>query len=156
MRCRRILLNARLTETICARELHATAEELGFEHADSRAQRNASSDLRSAGTESPSGRLVIDLADAASGLRRPREFQPARTQSLSKAATVPLSLQNVRPEFNRVSVPLEKPKSDAISYSCWRSLLIVDCRIRAGGGALVAWRRSWVNGVTNSNAGREP
>src|SRR5262249_16768175 len=43
------------------RELHATAEELGFEHAES-AHATTLEDLRNAGTESPSGRLVIDLA----------------------------------------------------------------------------------------------
>src|SRR5260370_35316339 len=43
------------------RELHTIAEELGLEHADSAITPSLDA-LRSAGTESPSGRLVIDLA----------------------------------------------------------------------------------------------
>src|SRR5712691_8708312 len=43
------------------RELHATAEDLGLEHADSTVTPTLDA-LRHAGTQSPSGRLVIDLA----------------------------------------------------------------------------------------------
>src|SRR5438128_825195 len=43
------------------RDLHATADDLGLEHAESTNAPTLES-LRSAGTESPSGRLVIDLA----------------------------------------------------------------------------------------------
>ena len=42
------------------RELHATAEQLGLEHADSVVNPTMAA-LRHAGTQSPSGRLVIDL-----------------------------------------------------------------------------------------------
>jgi serine/threonine protein kinase len=99
-----------LNADVLRAELHATAEELGFEHSDSR-HSPSFDDLRSHGTESPSGRLVIDLATL-------RQVQAAAGQttadapgSLSTGATVPLSPENVRPEFNRVSVPLEKPSS---------------------------------------------
>src|SRR5438552_10487688 len=43
------------------RELHAVAEQLGLEHADSAGSATWEA-LRHAGTQSPSGRLVIDLA----------------------------------------------------------------------------------------------
>jgi len=72
------------------RELHATAEQLGFEHADSLTVPTIAA-LREAGTESPSGQLVIDIA-------RLRAAQAAATQSNAG-----------KPEFQRLDVSLEKP-----------------------------------------------
>jgi serine/threonine protein kinase len=136
------------------RELHATAEELGFEHADS-THTATLDDFRSAGTESPSGRLVIDLAtlrqvQAASGISTGEG-----TQSLSKAA--PAVVENVRPEFNRVRVPLEKPKSRRYQLLVLAIFLLI---VVVGSGLVVArwWRGAdpGVNGVTNSNAAASP
>jgi hypothetical protein len=128
-------------------ELHATAEELGFEQADSR-HSPSFDDLRSHGTESPSGRLVIDLATL-------RQVQAAAGQttadapgSLSTAATVPLSPENVRPEFNRVRVPLEKPRSKRAQLLVLALFLLI---VIAGSGLLMA--RWWGgDGLNSSNA----
>ena len=89
------------------RELHTTAEDLGLEHADSTVAPSMD-DLRSAGTESPSGRLVIDLATlrqvqaASSG-----EF-PAGSLKKQAASQVAAAATNKRPEFARMNVALEK------------------------------------------------
>jgi serine/threonine-protein kinase len=127
-------------------ELHATAEELGFEQADSR-HSPSFDDLRSHGTESPSGRLVIDLATL-------RQVQAAAGQnttdaagSLSTAGTVPLSPENVRPEFNRVSVPLEKPSSKRAQLLVLAIFLLI---VIAGSG-LLATRWWGGNGLIPSN-----
>src|ERR1700704_1192904 len=58
------------------RELHATAEHLGLEHAESPIVPTMDA-LREAGTESPSGQVVIDLA-------RLRAVQAASMQSSAK------------------------------------------------------------------------
>ena len=136
------------------RELHATAEELGFEHADS-AHTATLDDLRSAGTESPSGRLVIDLAtlrqvEAAAGISTGEG-----TQSLSKAA--PAVVENVRPEFNRVRVSLEKPGSRRYQLLVLAIFLLI---VVVGSGLVAArwWRgaNTDVNGPANSNAAASP
>lgn len=138
-------------------ELRATAEELGFEQADSR-HSPSFDDLRSHGTESPSGRLVIDLAtlrqvQAASG-----QTTADGPQSLSKAATVPLSPENVRPEFNRVSVPLEKPSSKRAQLLVLAVFLLI---VIAGSGLLMArwWGGSGLipsNVPANADAAASP
>jgi serine/threonine protein kinase len=85
------------------RELHATADDLGLEHSGSTT--TTFENLRSAGTESPSGRLVIDLAtlrqvQAASGNQT--EEQKVRTSAKTKVETAR------RPVFDRLNVPLVK------------------------------------------------
>jgi serine/threonine-protein kinase len=96
------------------RELHATAEQLGLEHADSAI---APMDvLRSAGTESPSGRLVIDIArlrqvQAATSA----DTQPRVTASITNAGSFTnAGSVNVdptgnldRPGFSRMRVPVD-------------------------------------------------
>ena len=86
------------------RELQAVAADLGLEHADSTLSPSLA-DLRNAGTESPSGRLVIDLATL-------RQVQAASMSdnlpaALLKDQTV-ASGQNLKPEFARVNIPLAK------------------------------------------------
>lgn len=87
------------------RELHTVAEDLGLEHADSTLAPSMDA-LRDAGTESPSGRLVIDLATlrqvqvASSG-----EFQ-AGPLSKQGASAVGAGVTNKRPEFARMNVEL--------------------------------------------------
>ena len=136
------------------RELHATAEELGFEHSDS-THSPSMDDLRIAGTESPSGRLVIDLATL-------RQVQAAGNttaegQNLSKSATVPLAPENVRPEFNRVSVPLERPSSRRYQLLVL-AIFVLIVIVGAGLVAVRWWRGAGtdVNGVANSNAAASP
>ena len=137
-------------------ELHETAEELGFEHAESR-HTPSMDDLRSAGTESPSGRLVIDLATL-------RQVQAAvgnapfeGSQNLSKSATVPLTPENVRPEFDRVSVPLEKPRPKRAQLLVLAIFLLI---VLTGSGLLVArwWRGEGANsgGAANANVTASP
>lgn len=94
------------------RELHATAERLGLEHADSTLAPTLE-DLRHAGTESPSGRLVIDLATL-------RQVQAATSgDNLQLPASVTASggarpTEN-RPLFSRLSVPLLKQAPGDVS-----------------------------------------
>src|SRR5439155_18344495 len=89
------------------RELLAVAADLGLEHADSTLSPSLA-DLRNAGTESPSGRLVIDLAtlrqvQAASS----RESPPL--QSIKERAMPPAAGEEPsRRQFARPNVPLEK------------------------------------------------
>ena len=77
-------------------ELHATAHELGLEHADT-VQTPSMEALRNAGSESPSGRLVIDLAT----LRQ--------VQASSEEKPASEVWEGKRPEFDRVNVSFEKP-----------------------------------------------
>src|SRR5439155_15718954 len=81
------------------RELHATAEGLGLEHADS-SHTPTMDDLRSAGNESPSGRLVIDLNTL-------RQVQ-AGTGSAPAVSEQTAPTDSNRPAFNRMNVSLER------------------------------------------------
>lgn len=121
-------------------ELHATAEELGFEHADSRHSPSLD-DLRVAGTESPSGRLVIDLATLRQVQAAASQTTADSPQNLARAATVPLAPENVKPEFNRVSIPFKKPSSKRAQLVVLAIFLLI---VIAGSGLLVA---RWWGGV---------
>src|SRR6185436_5809951 len=84
------------------RELHTTAQELGLEHADT-AQNPSIEELRTAGSESPSGRLVIDLATL-------REMQARSSGELGSVDAAKASLEaGQHPHFDRVNVSLESP-----------------------------------------------
>jgi hypothetical protein len=93
------------------RELHAVAEELGLEHADSAVSATWET-LRHVGTESPSGRLVIDLAT----LRQVQAANTNETGTLVTGAAIPALPANgvateansERPQFDRMNVALEK------------------------------------------------
>lgn len=132
-------------------ELHATAEELGFEHAES-TNVPTLDDLRSAGTESPSGRLVIDLATL-------RQVQAATTsptgeapQNLSRVASEPRVVAGARPEFNRVNVPLVKPASRRIQLVIAAIILLI---LVVGSGVLAV--RWWgTGGLSGSNIPASP
>src|SRR5712692_8297778 len=80
------------------RELHATAEDLGLEHADSTVTPTMDA-LRHAGTQSPSGRLVIDLAT----LRQVQAASSGESDSAELATGAA-----AKPRFGRMSVPMEK------------------------------------------------
>ena len=97
------------------RELLATAESLGLEHAES-PNVTTFERLRRAGTESPSGRLVIDLAtlrqvQAASGTA------DAATAGKPVSQTVRLPAAMGKPVFNRVEVPFAKPKRSHVTLA---------------------------------------
>jgi serine/threonine-protein kinase len=90
------------------RELHAVAVSLGLELSDNTLSPSLA-DLRSAGTESPSGRLVIDLAT----LRQVQAASSGESLSLAAirehAAKPAASAKPLRPDFSRMNVPLQKP-----------------------------------------------
>jgi serine/threonine protein kinase len=77
------------------RELHAAAEHLGLEHAESLATPTMGT-LLQAGIQSPSGELVIDIA-------RLRQVQANSSR-----------VANGKPHFGRVNVPLEKRTSGPV------------------------------------------
>jgi hypothetical protein len=86
--------------------LHAVAASLGLEHSDSLLSPSLA-DLRNAGTESPSGRLVIDLATL-------RQVQAASTGDsfsgrVSNEQTGASDRLNAkRPRFDRMNVSLAR------------------------------------------------
>jgi len=88
------------------RELHATAEDLGLEHADSTVTPTMDA-LRHAGTQSPSGRLVIDLAT----LRQVQAASSGESDS-AELATGAASKRG----FGRMKVPLEKQSAAQVSH----------------------------------------
>ena len=115
------------------RGLLTTAQELGLEHAES-LQTPTMEELRSAGSESPSGRLVIDLATL-------RQVQAA-TSGEAKLETPPEQpgdeSPNRRPQFARVNVSLEKP--DAVLRSRRVAVLVMIAVIAVVAIAAVASR----------------
>lgn len=137
------------------RELHAVAEDLGLEHADSTLAPTMDA-LRDAGTESPSGRLVIDLATlrqvqvASSG-----EFPPP----LSKQgeSTVGAAVTNKRPEFARMKVELgsgsrkAEPGRSALKRGPLAAAIVI-VLIAIIGSGLIAFR--WWRGAVLVDGGR--
>jgi serine/threonine protein kinase len=85
------------------RELHATAEDLGLEHSDSTVTPTMDA-LRHAGTQSPSGRLVIDLAT----LRQ--------VQAASSGEHDGTELAAAKAKFGRMNVPMEKQGAAQVSH----------------------------------------
>jgi serine/threonine protein kinase len=135
------------------RELHAVASNLGLEHSDSTLSPSLA-DLRSAGTESPSGRLVIDLATL-------RQVQAASSgDSFTREQIVPATAENpMRPEFARVNVALKKeparPKQSRLPLAAAAMVLII---AMLGSGILAArwWRGNDVANVGNGSAAATP
>jgi len=138
------------------RELHTIAADLGLEHADSTLAPSMDA-LRNAGTESPSGRLVIDLATlrqvqvASSGEFPP---EPLSKQSESSAAAEATAK---RPEFPRMNVALESApgEKDSGRAALKRGQLaaaLVIVLIAIVGAGLVASR--WWRGDTTVNGGQ--
>ncbi|HKP35552.1 MAG TPA: protein kinase [Pyrinomonadaceae bacterium] len=83
------------------RELLTTAQELGLEHAEN-AQTPSIDELRTAGSESPSGRLVIDLATL-------REMQARTSGELGSVDAAKALAAGQHPHFDRVNVSLQSP-----------------------------------------------
>ncbi len=87
-------------------ELYETAERLGLEHAETSSGPDMAA-LRNAGTQSPSGRLVIDI----SRLRENRAATSGLNEStvVSPGLQVPPEVAAVsRPQYPRVSVDLQQ------------------------------------------------
>ena len=85
------------------RELHATAEALGLERSDSTVTPTMDA-LRHAGTQSPSGRLVIDLATL-------RQVQAASSGEHEGA-----ELAVAKAKFARMNVAMEKQSVSPVSH----------------------------------------
>jgi serine/threonine protein kinase len=131
------------------RELHTTAADLGLELFDSTLAPSMA-DLRNAGTESPSGRLVIDLATlrqvqaASSG---DRQAEPLGKQSESSSAAAETRR---RPEFGRVNVALEKQSAPRGCYRLGLAAAAMIVLIAVFGAGVFAL--SWWRGETSANA----
>jgi eukaryotic-like serine/threonine-protein kinase len=95
------------------RELYAVAERLGLEHAGSLSAPTIES-LRSAGTETPSGRLVIDIERlrqsraAASRVARPDESRPAGGETSSGAAVTATELKAAATGVDSPAPPISR------------------------------------------------
>ena len=148
------------------RELFGTAERLGLEHSGILSAPSLET-LRNAGTESPSGRLVVDLerlrqnrasATAASettvqngGLRTAESVPLVMTRSASASMTAGDQKGH---DFPRVTVPMNGQSAEK-SGAGRRPVLIgaVLVVLLALGLAIVASRRGWFSsGVNNTNA----
>jgi len=114
------------------RELYVTAEALGFEHAESPHSPMLET-LRSAGTESPSGRLVIDLNTLrqvqAAAATLPVESE--ETQPLKNAPTDPSA-----PVISRMNVPVTQPLRKS---NLWVAGIILLIAILGSGVLAARW-----------------
>jgi len=122
-------------------ELLAVAADLGLEHSDNTVSPSLAA-LRDAGTESPSGRLVIDLATL-------RQVQAASSgeslsvQSIKERAIAPATpATHPRPEFARVNVSMEKVPARSRDRFRWAAAAMVLLVMILGSGLLAArwWR----------------
>jgi serine/threonine protein kinase len=131
------------------RELQETAFGLGFESAESIAVPTID-DLRSAGTESPSGRLVIDLATL-------RQVQAATTASgsLEKPVgkEVPAAQKSERRQFDRLDVPFGGKKQRRSQMAI--AAIIVVVAILGSAVLAVQWWRG-ANGVSGAAVNASP
>jgi serine/threonine-protein kinase len=128
------------------RELYTTAETLGFEHSESPHSPMLET-LRNAGTESPSGRLVIDLntlrqVQAAVGTAAPASEETQPLQIASTAASAPV--------ISRMNVPVERPIKKS---NLWIAGIILLIAI-LGSGVLAA--RWWSGQDAGLNAQATP
>jgi serine/threonine-protein kinase len=137
------------------RELHDVAVSLGLELSDSPLSPSLA-DLRSAGTESPSGRLVIDLATL-------RQVQAANSgdglpaAAIKEVAKKPTGSEKPsRLEFARMSVPFQKQISARNNKRIRLAALVIVLVIAIlGSGVLAAlwWRGTdSANGAGSANA----
>ena len=113
-------------------ELYSTAEGLGFEHADSTHSPMLAT-LRSAGTESPSGRLVIDLNTL-------RQVQAAVATVPVSEETKPLQVRasnDNHPIISRVNVPVER--APVKKSNLWLAGIILLIAILGSGVLAARW-----------------
>jgi serine/threonine-protein kinase len=121
------------------RELHGVAEGLGFEHAESSHAPTFES-LRSAGTESPSGRLVIDINTLRQVQAATAPAAGEQTQPLHAATT-----GTNPPVISRVNVPVLQPPLKRSTL--WIAGLIVLIAILGSGVLAARWWRGQNSGV---------
>jgi serine/threonine-protein kinase len=122
------------------RELHAVAEDLGFEHAESSRAPTFES-LRSAGTESPSGRLVIDLNTL-------RQVQAATAPTVGEQTEPlhPVGTNTNQPVISRLNVPVARPPLKRSTL--WVAGLILLIAILGSGVLAARWWRGQDSIVT--------
>jgi serine/threonine protein kinase len=128
------------------RELHAIAEDLGLEHSGSTVV-PALDDLRRRGTESPSGRLVIDLATL-------RQVQAASTND-SQPTEARMGEVIERREISRMNVPLEKgPAKPPANWFPRIAVVLILLIVVVGSGVLAArwWQKESPGPVTQENS----
>jgi serine/threonine-protein kinase len=127
-------------------ELHEVATALGFEHADT-VTAPTMDELRRAGTESPSGRLVIDLA-------RVRQVQAASGELSRNEVEAASPAAANRPEFPRVNIPLPKPEAGIIPYRTRIAVILVSGLILVLAFLAVTsrWWRPAASNPANANA----
>jgi serine/threonine-protein kinase len=114
------------------RELHAVAEGLGFEHAESSRAPTFES-LRGAGTESPSGRLVIDINTL-------RQVQAATAPAGEETRPLNAAVTGTnQPVISRVNVPVARPPLKRSTL--WIALLILLIAILGSGVLAARWWR---------------
>jgi serine/threonine protein kinase len=94
-----------------SKELLATAERLGFEHAAVTSSPNLAA-LRSVGTESPSGRLIIDISRlresrAVSDVNEITIIRPAASVVAAVGDSAP-GVNTAKQPFPRISLPLTR------------------------------------------------
>ena len=144
------------------RELYETAERLGLEHAAASSGPSMEA-LRSAGTESPSGRLVIDLgrlrenraATSSGELTRISEVEAAtilRTTSTAQTTSAHASAPKTQ-DVSRVSVTLKR--DEAASRQGNKPLLVVAALIvllMVAGFVYLATRSRGTAPAANANA----
>ena len=136
------------------RELHAVAEEKGLEHADSAVSATWEA-LRNVGTESPSGRLIIDLAT----LRQVQAATAGETGTLVTRGTEPApptqdersAAETGHPQFDRLSVSLEKQPAGPVSLKSRIAVaaMIALIAVLLALGLTMHWRES--NAARNLN-----
>ncbi len=130
-------------------DLHGIADDLGLEHADSTNPPTLES-LRSAGTESPSGRLVIDLATL-------RQVQAATANHTFEQVAPGKAAVDItkRPEFGRLNVPLVKEPSGRARLAIAAAILIIAL---LGSGIIAArwWRGTDPGNSANLAAAASP
>jgi serine/threonine protein kinase len=129
------------------RELYATAERLGLEHAGSYGAPSIES-LRSAGTETPSGRLVIDI-------ERLRESRAAAVKSGASNTTVLQSMDNgAQPQPSEQDQPAESvndaPSSNITDASSSDSIAAASLASTASSSASITAPRTQVEQGTVS------
>ncbi len=113
------------------RELHVTAENLGLEHAES-SHSPTFETLRSAATESPSGRLIIDLntlrqVQVASAIAPNEETKPLANSSNDMQ----------HPAISRVNVSVERPQVKRTTV--WIAAIILLIAILGSGVLAARW-----------------
>ena len=126
------------------RELHATAETLGLEHAEP-SHSPTLDDLRIAGTESPSGRLLIDLntlrqVQVATGMAATPLINQTENTLQGGLSALPK-----HPAFDRLNISLDRQRTNRRHFVIAAIILVIAI---LGSGVLAArWWRGQETGV---------